>query len=1386
MYTPVAQRGTQTTTGYVPISRRIAAGYISVGQRGQKSSRFSLQPTTNLLTEFGIPSVAKVSAGGAEPLISGIAKGALEIGKFAYAIPQFGAREVISLGLSTPLGKKVVPEGEIIPEEELGKFGTKLIGEEPILAKGERFKELGVGAKEIGIPRGLAPVVVGFVTAGEAALNLWFGGGGKAAFEKFASKIVKEKNVEVIIQDLLKKGVAEDVARTYAPKLAAATEIKVVKEGLDKMAKLQLETKAYVPVRARQGLEPLAQEARKYKSAEDFIESVRQETIKKTETRPEQLKSYLESAKDIPENKLANETPRFTKGIITPARPVSQEMKLATEEFKKMKVFQQIKEPDKLLPVIRLPDEISSIIKADNPEVTITRRALKHIVERRDIVADEFVNAIPDVLSNPSKIADNTAKTPDSYLFAKMNGKAKGVVLEVKKTPKGNRVVSAFPIDRKTYGKIKDISGRAEFPPFELAKGKNYQQILSDVRNINKPSIAQRLSTSKGGAELEVKRPPSLKKLGLTPEERLITRKESVLLRQRIRDEARGARTGFETGRRLTREELINQFRQSVVRMDELKKNLIGYIRANLPREAQGKFIQALGPELSRKRAFSIMERVTQESERIEKSKIIGEIKEMKIPKRGEPDIAVDYQKKIAGLFAPLDFSKPTEATIKKLGSLKEYLANNQEVLRLHPELLQKVERLSKKNLRDMTAIELTELKDTISHLHELGELKVILKNKYNARARETNLNRLLDSTRNIDPKIKNPAKMTDFEKTAVETKKIYMNTIHAPRVADMIDGYKGYTGANATISKKFTWAETAAQENQKALVGQTLEDIQRLGVDEVTEDAQLRITLKLMEDQGAMDQVGVLLEKNNLTAIPALSEIEEKVVNLVRERVGIHTDQIATLYEELENVPFQKVKNYWPIKYENEFNIVPSELIQQGRFRTAKVERGFTKARVKGVERVPRTDFLAVFEEAIGDQQWYLNLQPELENARQLVFSKEYFEKGGNLAVNFWKDYIDVVARRGWSATARSSYFLRKGRLNLNDAVLGYKASTIMLQPFALFDAMAYAQTRYGAKATYEVAKEFTKAWLVPGVAKRTIAESAALRVRAGGEVAIQESLERVAKDKLGGGLASVYNGFKRGAMKAIQFADVRTAAGTQNGILNTLEKNGVANAKQEAEFLMNIMQGSAEVTYRPLILSKGEGARTWFTFQTFMLNRWGIVAHDIIRSGFKGNWKAKLNATLGLGILIAGAIAEDEARDALFSIISGKEKEEKRSALASAVMFIPEQVPYFGNILSSLTQFGDASGAPPVVRIVEDTFQGGYQVFTAKKPETKIKGGIKFGKGIAGLGFGVPGTFQIADIVKRLFQTETKTKGIEGLPELPKLPELPTLPRLPSLPGI
>jgi hypothetical protein len=144
---------------------------------------------------------------------------------------------------------------------------------------------------------------------------------------------------------------------------------------------------------------------------------------------------------------------------------ISQGIKNTIEEFKKIGINRKIPEPEKTLKITTIPDEIARKIRLQNQDVLITRKALEHIIERRGVKADEFIGSIPDVLNNPTKIGDNSAKRANSYLFAKMNGKAKGVVLEVIKKPEENQVVSCYFIDKKTYNKLVDISGRSDVPP---------------------------------------------------------------------------------------------------------------------------------------------------------------------------------------------------------------------------------------------------------------------------------------------------------------------------------------------------------------------------------------------------------------------------------------------------------------------------------------------------------------------------------------------------------------------------------------------------------------------------------------------------------------------------------------------------------------------------------------------------------------------------------------------------------------------------------------------------------------------------------------------------------------------------------------------------------
>ena len=837
----------------------------------------------------------------------------------------------------------------------------------------------------------------------------------------------------------------------------------------------------------------------------------------------------------------------------------------------------------------------------------------------------------------------------------------------------------------------------------------------------------------------------------------LITRTEDMLLRKQIRDQARGARVAA----KVTRKEIIARFINSRENIRDIQDTVMKYIKENLPQGEQGRFINALLKDLDRKKAVSIFGRVEQIKESLTRRELIGEIRELSMPKG---NLAVDYQKKIIETIKGIDLVNPTELTLKKLRGLRDYIQREGRPLNIQSKYVEKLTRLTKNSLKGLTTEELAELKDTLSQLQKLGKLKQDLKYKYNERERKIALDKLLDSTRNIDPKVSllqtRSQKKRGIFKTG--TKKIYMDTLHTPRVADMIDGFKGYKGENAKYIKRLGRKETIAKTNTNAIVNSALEEIQNLGVEELTDEQQIRMMINIRYREGAFDQVKTLMDRYGYTEIPSITRQEANIIDIIKEKTNQYTDDIAVIFEEIENAPFNKLAEYvLPIKYEKEFNVIPSQVIEQGRFRTTQTFKGFTFERQKGVEKVPRTDILAIFEEAINEQQWYLNMQPELENIKYLVKGEEYLKKGGEMASNWWRTELDVVARRGWSATAKSNPILRQTRLNLNNAILGYKLSSVLMQPFAVFDAMAYVQSRYGTMATLNILKEFSKTWINPRYAKKIIAESSALQLRQGGELAIEETLKRTGRAK------GLWSNFIRAGMAALQAFDVKTAAGVQRGIENVLIKRGVLNAKEEAEFLMNLVSGSNEVVYRPHILASGEGARTWFTFQTFFMNRWGVLAHDLIKSGiikggektgWKGLWK-RMSALIGVGIFIAGSIVEEKTRKAIYELTTGKELPDE-PLLKTAITFIPEQVPYFGNLIEAADRGGDAN--PPLIRTLENFVSGGTSLVKGVKTETKIKGALKMAEAGFSLGAGVPGTAQFFDLLDNIFLGEKKKMSI------------------------
>jgi hypothetical protein len=827
-----------------------------------------------------------------------------------------------------------------------------------------------------------------------------------------------------------------------------------------------------------------------------------------------------------------------------------------------------------------------------------------------------------------------------------------------------------------------------------------------------------------------------------------------VLMKAKAKAEVFGFREGFRVSEKLTRKEFIEAFKESQEVTKATQKMMIEYINENLPPEVRGKFLNAVVSQVSESKALSVFSQVDALQDKLTRRELLNEIKTLQEFKGQH--LAVDYQKKITDLLGDINTKTINRKTLLKLSGLIDFAEAEGMPSGINRTMRANLARLEQVDAADMTTEDLQSLVDMATHLTELGKLKFQLKFKYNERAREKAKAALVASTRNLDPKLSGQNTQTDKLKSGALY--AYMETLPGQRVPELLDNYTD--GENVRLYKEIWNAEQAANWDKRTALMSAADEISKLGIGELTDEQNVKIMINIRNQEGAEAATITLMEKFGFDEVPTLTPQEQGLIDILKKYSGADVDRIAALYEETKNEPFVRLPNrILPLKYEGEHYLSAEEALLDDHRRTSQAQQGFTQARKGGVKKIPRVDVLGVFELGLDEQKWYVHVQPVLDDAARLVKTKDYVEAAGASGANWWADHLDIMARRGWSASAHFSPFnsvLKAARGNLTKAVLGYRLSTIIMQPFALFDAMAYSSSRWGGTAALEVAKEFTKSWIVPGVAKRTIAGSEKLQMRAGssGDVAIQEALTAARAQ------TSLRNKFVANGLALMSKADQRTAAGVQAGIQNILERRGIANAAHEAEQLTDMVSSSSDVSFRPHVLSRGEMARTWFTFGTFALNRWAIIAHDLVAKGVvKGDWQKKFSAALGLSIVIAGTIAEDEARKYLYEMVSQKERK-RRSILVDMLFALPSNIPLFGNVFDNFT--GGSGTDIPLTKVVGDLL-GASKAISADKPEAKAKALLKATEAALTLGAGVPGTSQVFDFVEAIFLPTKKTGSKE-----------------------
>lgn len=702
-----------------------------------------------------------------------------------------------------------------------------------------------------------------------------------------------------------------------------------------------------------------------------------------------------------------------------------------------------------------------------------------------------------------------------------------------------------------------------------------------------------------------------------------------------------------------------------------------------------------------------------------------------------KPSVAVSYQKMIKETLVDFDPKKMSEQTMQELQKTKDYLDNvNPEEIGMSQETYSKLkkstERLNKKRLADMTLDEKKELAETLQRLNAQGKVMRQLELARRERTKQELLKTLLDDTSTLDPK-----KDTTFRKGG---KELYQKTLTSYRVADNIDNF-----IEGGINKQFI-ADQLIKETESDYTSyeQNAKFIEKAKAikPEWTEEEQQRVVVKALDIMDAKTQRDMLIEELGMKEIPILTEVENKLLLLVEETMNQNKHDISATFEYRENQIFPEIKRYiFPLKYEAQKNLVNAEILRHDYHKTKQVDDYFTEQRAKGVKKLIRTDLFNIVRQSLEEQNWYINMQPTLDTQASVLFTKEYKVKAGEMGYNWWKDQIDIVARRGYSAKSDTMFrngekYLKEKRINLNNAIMTYKVSSAVMQIFSVFDGMATALALQKPGAAATMIPNVIAAWLKkPEIIKM----SKALQMRTGGEQALREIVDQGFKNKL-----------TEWGYVPLKNADLRTASGVMKSFYNSLEGKG-ADKIQQAELLMALSQGGNAISLRPHILASGEIARTAFTFQTFFLNRWGLVANDIINRGIiHGDTKTKSYAVAALATIIAGSILEDEARDALWSLISGKKQKKEVAPVKKVLANLIETVPLAGRAMSSTIQGRRGDTDVPIVRLGKQGFGGIWDVLSKEKSKDKVKGAIKAIEMILSVRYGMPATAQIMDFIE------------------------------------
>lgn len=820
---------------------------------------------------------------------------------------------------------------------------------------------------------------------------------------------------------------------------------------------------------------------------------------------------------------------------------------------------------------------------------------------------------------------------------------------------------------------------------------------------------------------------------------KMVSMKELTYLKDRLQ----AMRSGYREGAKGTKDE-IKAFQETLIDLIE---------DAGIPSEYRGRYLRKVKnvqtPAQFEKVIGDFTLEVTNLADRVERLNIADAIGKVKAE-----GIAADYRQEIEGILDKYELKMRSPETLAQRQKTREYVAKQRKEgkdITVPESAIKEAERLT------LGEIPIEELRGTLATVKQkayLGATKQRVREAVYEAEKERIKERLVETAEAINSKPLPEVPIGTTKNIQAERYVKFLNYLRKTRTGlQPMDGVAEVTGmkeVKAVLDRNF---QKYLTYNDKYFKGwETLtkdlkpENFERIGAYAI-----------LRQEGGAerLANTGKLAEAQKVE----LTDKEFEAYMYVRKIFDAQFPEIQRYAREVYNEDVGKVDDY--VSFLSDFEKM-SDLEMYDRFgqrpqeaigrKTKTVEQGFRMERAKASDIKLELNIDKIFKRHQDDVAYMLTMGRDIKMYSEIINTPEVSGALGDIGALAWKQYMDLMARKGGVDQSQKIATIDVIRRGLGAGVLSYRLSSALVQFSSYGDAMATLGANWTHRGATAIAT--SKEWRAfimdnfPEI-KKAIADDVAFREFGNGWF---QKLSDVGIAPL-----KALDGMMRTTAAAAAYMKVAAARGIKVNL-----KKPDPKVIEEALLLVRNSQGSSFYKDQPLSVTTGYGLlehRSWnklvLQFQSFMLNRWDNINRQIWRLGIKEKNFNKAFMSL-FWLFTFGFAGEEVMRRASRAITkAGVPQKKKEDPFLQDVAFNAFQsVPLMGSLASSIAYSGNPI---PALRTFNDTVQGLSAAVTSKTPEARIRGAVQATGGIAAFS-GVPGATQGAQLIRERIAPKKK----------------------------